>query len=349
MGNHWLHNMPDILRQGVGKGITGLELVDNWETRARGSGGLDRINGLLNHHTASPASWDWYKDIEYIAYTNPYSPSPIAQLYHGRDGRVAIIAAGAANHGGSGGPYKPGGPTYVGVNRANYDLIGNEMGNNGTGEPWPWPQIMAAITTNALICLAYNWSSSFVFAHKEYCGPGTTTPGRKVDPFGPWENHPWGYWPAGSSWGPQQGSIDLFRSLVTVKMGELSQESPSMNAFVPRADEIAPRIMETRGTPGPHYDQFKMNAEYVAKIPVPNGPGKSFAIVNITATEPETAGFFTAWGDGPRPKASCVNYAPGQTVANEVTVELAPDGTIQVYTSARTHLVIDLVGYYQPF
>jgi N-acetylmuramoyl-L-alanine amidase len=347
MGKFWLHNMPDILQQGVGRGIVGLEKIRGWETRARGSGGLDRVSGLLKHHTASPPSWDWTRDIEYIAFTNPYAPSPISSIYHGRDGRIAIIAAGASNHGGSGGSYKPGGKTYAGVNRANYDLIGDEMGNSGTGEQWPWKQIMSSITSDALICLNYHWGSDFVFAHKEYCGPGTTTPGRKIDPFGPWENHPQRFWPDGSSWGPHQGNINWYRSLVSKKMAELSQETNVMHGFIPRESGINPRILDTRGPVGPHYDTFKLAAGRTVTINVPNGSGKGFAVVNLAASDQEQPGFFSAWASGPRPESSRLNWVKSQTIANEVTVDLEKDGTFQLFSPARTHVIIDLVGYYQ--
>lgn len=346
MGQFWLHDLDDILRPGVGRGIEELVEVHGHETRSRSSGGLDSINGLLKHHTASGPSWNWERDIEYLAFTNPYAPSPICNLYHDREGRVAIIADGASNHGGKGGAYKPGGPIYVGVDRANTTLIGDEMGNNGVGEQWPWKQIMASITTDALICLAERWPPDRVFAHKEYCGPGTTQPGRKIDPFGPWQNHPQRYWPDGSSWGPGQGTLDIYRSLVARKMTELAQEVDLMEGFVPRPDNINPRILDSRGPAGPSHDAYKLAAGGTATVNVPGGAGKQRAVVNLTATEPEASGFFTAWASGPRPNSSELNFIAGNSIANKVIVPLAPDGTFQLFSPARVHVVVDLVGYF---
>ena len=343
MGRFWLHDLDDILRPGVGNGIVRLETLHGWEMRSRSSGGLDVVGGLLDHHTASPESWNWDKDIEYIGLTNPYAPSPISQLYLDRRGWLCIIAAGAANHGGRGGAYKPGGPTMVTVNGANTQLIGKEMGNDGRGEQWPWEQIFASIDIDARICLAEKWGPGHVFGHKEYCGPGTTTPGRKIDPFGPWENHPQGYWRAGSSWGGGQDNIDYYRSLVAKRMVELSQEVGAVHGFVPRPSTIAPRILDSRGG----NDRYKLNSRTTATVTVPGGAGKSHAIVNFTIVQPEAGGHVIAWDSGPVPTASIINYAPGQVIANEVTVPLAADGTFRIQSHARTHVVIDLVGYYQ--
>lgn len=347
MGQFWLHDLDDVLRPGIGRGIEHLEVVTGWEFKSNASGGLDSINGILKHHTASGPSMNWDGDIRYILQTNPYAPSPICQLYTDRRGWVALLAAGACNHGGLGGAYKPGGPTYVGIDRANRQLIGNEMGNNGVGEVWSWKQIMASITTDALICLAEGWDPGHTFAHKEYCGPGTTQAGRKIDPFGLWENHPQRYWPDGSSWGPGQGNIDIYRSLVARKMAELSQEIDVMEGFIPRPTDIPPRILDSRGPVGPTHDAYKLGAGQTATVAVPRAAGRPRAVVKLTATEAEAPGFFTVWSSGARPISSDVNFEAGKAITNTAIVDLAADGTFQLYSPARVHVVVDLVGYHQ--
>lgn len=343
VGQFWLHDIDTVLHEGIGKGIPTITTIHGWETRSRSSGGLDSINGVLDHHTSSSEASDWDNDIEYIAFGNPYAPSPISQLYLGRTGAVAIIAAGAANHGGAGGSYIPGGEMFVSVNGANRQLIGKEMGNNGVGEQWPWEQIMSSITVDALICLAEKFGPSRVFAHKEYCGPGTTTPGRKPDPFGPWENHPNKYWNDGSSWGPTQGNIGYYRTLVGKRMFELSQEINLMHGFVPKSETQKARILDTRGGG----DIYKVKPMSSIPVNIPGGVGKSHVIVNVTITEPEDVGFMILWAGGEVPTESKINWVKGQTIANEVTIPLAADGTVRMWSRARTHVIFDLVGYYQ--
>ncbi|WFE63383.1 hypothetical protein [Micromonospora sp. WMMD714] len=79
-------------------------------------------------------------------------------------------------------------------------------------------------------------------------------------------------------------------------------------------------------------------------------------ILNITAVNPQQAGFLTSWsGEVPRPNASTVNYGAGKVVPNLAYVRTAPcpEGSCngatgaaryRFYTSATTHIVVDLVG-----
>ena len=75
--------------------------------------------------------------------------------------------------------------------------------------------------------------------------------------------------------------------------------------------------------------------------------------VNVTVTEPTTAGHLTAWaGGGAAPDASTVNFAPGQTVANHAVVPVSIDrATGEPYVALRnsnglTHVVVDVQGWY---
>lgn len=135
---------------------------------------------------------------------------------------------------------------------------------------------------------------------------------------------------------------------IRTQVAQRVQES-NMHAFVPRPSTITPRIVDTRGTPGPNFDRFIVRANQNTEISVPGGVGKQFAIVNLTVTLPAGPGFMIAWGNGDRPNESKLNWAAQQTIANEITVELAPNGKFFVFTPVNTHLIVDLVGYYQAF
>ena len=76
--------------------------------------------------------------------------------------------------------------------------------------------------------------------------------------------------------------------------------------------------------------------------------GATAVVVNLTATDTTDQGYVTAWPDGrPRPLASNLNFGPGQTIANLVTVPVGADGAIDLYNFAgSTDLVADVVGYY---
>ncbi len=69
-------------------------------------------------------------------------------------------------------------------------------------------------------------------------------------------------------------------------------------------------------------------------------------VVNVGAVDPDDAGFFTVDEClAPRPNTSSLNYTAGVNGANEVVVGLSDLGDICVYTSASTHIIVDVVGY----
>ncbi len=73
-------------------------------------------------------------------------------------------------------------------------------------------------------------------------------------------------------------------------------------------------------------------------------PAAQAVTINVTATAPAADGFVTvAPCAAPRPDVSTLNFLAGATVANLVEVGAA-NGEICVYSSARTDVLIDLVG-----
>lgn len=71
------------------------------------------------------------------------------------------------------------------------------------------------------------------------------------------------------------------------------------------------------------------------------------ATLNVTVTEPDAAGFVTAFPcDRDRPTASNLDFVAGQTVPNLVTARLSSSGTLCLFSSATTHLVADVAAWY---
>jgi hypothetical protein len=70
------------------------------------------------------------------------------------------------------------------------------------------------------------------------------------------------------------------------------------------------------------------------------------ALINITVTNPESAGYVTVYPcDQTRPTASNLNFVAGETVPNLVSAKLSAAGTVCIYSDSRTHLIADLAGY----
>ena len=126
-GGRFLTDLADVLRAA---GLS-VEEHDGWQQRHRSSGGYNGGPvGIIVHHTASPASWDGQRDVDFIAVG--CDVAPMANLYLDRKGQWWVLAAGASNTNGKGGPWGP-----LPLDSANSRVIGIEAGNDGVGEAWP--------------------------------------------------------------------------------------------------------------------------------------------------------------------------------------------------------------------
>ncbi len=73
------------------------------------------------------------------------------------------------------------------------------------------------------------------------------------------------------------------------------------------------------------------------------------AALDVVATGAATGGYVTVFPcGGPTPATSTVNFVPGVAVANLATTPVGADGLICVYSSATTHLVVDVTGSFGP-
>lgn len=97
------------------------------------------------------------------------------------------------------------------------------------------------------------------------------------------------------------------------------------------------RSLDTRTT-------AKLDAGQVVTVGVAD-PGAAAAAVNLTVTDPDAAGYLTAYPCGSEvPEVSNLNFDAGQTMANHANVKLNADGELCLYTSAPTHVVVDVSG-----
>ena len=75
-------------------------------------------------------------------------------------------------------------------------------------------------------------------------------------------------------------------------------------------------------------------------------------VINFTVVNPSTGGYITAYpSDAPLPLAATVNFNAGDVVGNNATLKLNPNqfaSSFIVYTTSQTHLVADVVGYFNP-
>jgi hypothetical protein len=76
-------------------------------------------------------------------------------------------------------------------------------------------------------------------------------------------------------------------------------------------------------------------------------PDVSAVVVNLTATQASAAGFLTAFPCAATvPDTSNVNFTAGQDRANQAIVGLAADGSLCVFASVATHVIVDVTGVF---
>ncbi|MCU1361858.1 MAG: hypothetical protein JWN99_3147, partial [Ilumatobacteraceae bacterium] len=107
------------------------------------------------------------------------------------------------------------------------------------------------------------------------------------------------------------------------------------------------RVIDTRL---PQYGAAKVTAGSTTHLTIVGQyvPANARSVVlNVTVTDPDVAGFLTVYpGGAARPPTSNVNYVAGQTIPNAVIVGLGPSGTVDIFSSATSHVIVDIVGYF---
>lgn len=111
------------------------------------------------------------------------------------------------------------------------------------------------------------------------------------------------------------------------------------------------RVLDTRngtGAPAAHVGAGGVVTLHLAGTNGLPATGVTAVVLNLTATAPTTSGFLVAYPDGTlQSTASSLNFTPGQTVPNLVTVPLGADGSVDIANSAGdVDIVADLQGFY---
>jgi hypothetical protein len=104
------------------------------------------------------------------------------------------------------------------------------------------------------------------------------------------------------------------------------------------------RILDTRSGTRPVANQ---EIRVHATAPNTPAPNETIAIaLNIGVTNPAAAGWITVWPcDTPKPNASNINFAPGQTTANLTITKLSGTGDVCLSPSTTTDVFADINGY----
>lgn len=150
--------LPDALRS-VGLQV---EVVDGWETRSAGS---FNPHGAVAHWTAGPRGTTSRPSLNVVINGRPDLRGPLCNVYLDRAGIAVVVAAGRANHAGTGG--------WSGL-VGNSSVWGTEAESAGNND-WTKAQILAYPRVNAAYAKASKFAGKFVCGHHEWA------PTRKID------------------------------------------------------------------------------------------------------------------------------------------------------------------------
>lgn len=149
------------------------------------------------------------------------------------------------------------------------------------------------------------------------------------------------------------GQICIFNTAPTHVLADVAGYFPSNDALTPLAAPA--RLLDTRS------DGATIDSQFVAGGLRPAGSvqtlqvttragiptGAATVVLNVTVDQPQAAGFITVYPcDASLPTASNLNFVANQTVPNAVIAKLSASGTICLFNSAPTHLIVDAAGYF---
>lgn len=358
MGNLWLPDLDGWLR------FAGLEVstVPGWLTRSRSSGGYDDIRAIGMHHDAMPQHVTEARRVEAEAITHQYAP--VGALHLHRDGSWTVMAAGATNTQGRGGPVTTS-RGVIPLDSGNRYFVSIEASNDGVGQTWPPDQLdayirgVAAIIDGLANLGAYDAAArryrpivlepADVLAHFEWTS-------RKIDPAdGPAPNHS----RYGRKTDPRYGrwNMDHVRGDIANTLRppiETRRPMTTVHTLDPER-----RLVDTRpGQPGAKLGGGPAGLldDTTFTIPLPAGlpPGIESAVVTVTAVNPTRPGWLTLWGDKPG-DTSKLNPHPNVPAApNTTTVAVGRDSAGRPVIRGmfrgveRCHLIVDLVEVRTP-
>lgn len=124
----------------------------------------------------------------------------------------------------------------------------------------------------------------------------------------------------------------------------------SLGEYTPLTPE---RILDTRSGLGAGGTPRRLGPGQTIDVPVTGvagvpATGVDAVVMNVTAVDPTRAGFLTVYPSGtPLPTISNLNFGPGATVANLVTMQVGAGGNVSVHNPyGEIDVLFDVAGFY---
>ncbi|MCE9622019.1 MAG: hypothetical protein K8R99_06735 [Actinomycetia bacterium] len=158
----------------------------------------------------------------------------------------------------------------------------------------------------------------------------------------------------GGDTSPSDNGLEGAYDRVVLRSGGVATTYDFEDLTIIHTDVDSARILDTRNPGGHTVDGLhqavgKLAAGQTYVLPVAGRAGLSpttdTVVLNVTAVLPRDAGFITVFECGEaRPNASNLNFLAGEVVANSVSTQLAGDGSICIFSSAQTDVLVDVTG-----
>jgi hypothetical protein len=150
------------------------------------------------------------------------------------------------------------------------------------------------------------------------------------------------------------GKVCLFASVGTQLIVDVNGDFPASSSF---ASLVPARLLETRSGAGlvtvdgqgqgagPLAGGAVTEVQITGRAGVP--AGAAAAVLNVTSTNGQGAGYVTAFPCGsPQPTASSLNFLLGLTIPNGVISKIGSGGKVCLFASVGTDLIVDVNGWF---
>jgi LPXTG-site transpeptidase (sortase) family protein len=140
------------------------------------------------------------------------------------------------------------------------------------------------------------------------------------------------------------GQVDVFTfTRADIVVDTFGFYTPAQSAKAGRYIPVGPvRAYDSRPVRGP------LAARETVRVPLRNfiGAGASAVVLNVTATEAASEGYYTVFAAGaPQPTTSNLNVVKDGTVPNQVIVPVSPEG-IDIFSFGGGHVIVDVFGWF---
>jgi hypothetical protein len=144
------------------------------------------------------------------------------------------------------------------------------------------------------------------------------------------------------------GSIDVFASDATDLAIDITGYFAPPGAGGLSLYNVTPcRVLDTRLPAGrPPFAGILVTDVSAASCGVPDS-ARAF-VLNTTAVPSESLGSLTIWPQGEQQPADPTLIAMDSAITNNVTIVPTSNGSVSVFSSASTHLILDVFAYFAP-